>query len=93
MKQHTTQLNLAQLIAITICSAILLSEPKFATVVAIFVGFTMAFSMGSAMAMGHYYSSRGIEKISDNHASLLGTHFGGMFCYLIMICKAFEYIR
>jgi hypothetical protein len=49
--------------------------------------------MASALAVGHYYSSRNIEKLSSRHGSLLGTHFGGMLCYLVMISEAFKYIR
>ncbi|KPJ91159.1 MAG: hypothetical protein AMJ53_12235 [Gammaproteobacteria bacterium SG8_11] len=91
--QSSINYSVAQLIAILVSAAALLTQPHLAQLVVLFISFSMAFSMGCALSVGYYYSSRGIEKISRDHACLLGTQFGGILCYLIMICKAFEHIR
>ena len=91
--QPATTHCLAQLTAVSVSAAILITEPQLTQIVVVFVSFTMAFCMGSAMAVGYYYSSRGIETLTRQHASLLGTQFGGILCYLIMICEAFDHIH
>jgi len=91
--QIATAHGAGQLTAILVSAAILYAQPHMAQIVVLFISFSMAFSMGCAMSVGYYYSSRGIEKLSPSHASLLGTQFGGILCYLIMICKAFEHIH
>lgn len=85
--------GMGQLTTILLSAATLIAEPRLAPIVVLFVSFTMAFSMGCAMTVGYYYSSHGIEKLSRHHAALLGTQFGGILCYIIMICKAFEHIH
>lgn len=92
MKNATTY-GMGQLTTIFLSAAILMTEPRLAQIVVLFVSFTMAFSMGCAITVGYYYSSRGIEKLSRHHAALLGTQFGGILCYLVMICKAYEHIH
>jgi len=93
MQKHYAQLGLIQLAAIATCAFILIFRPGLALLVVVAVGVSLAISMASAIAVGHYYSSNNIEKLSDQHAALLGTHFGGMLCYLIMISEAFNYIH
>jgi hypothetical protein len=93
MQNHSVQLGLIQLFAILGCALILIAQPQLALAVVVVVSVSLAFSMASAIAVGHYYSSKNIEKLSNQHASLLGTHFGGMLCYLIMIGEAFKYLR
>jgi len=93
MQSHCAQLGLIQLAAIMGCASILIFQPELAVLVAVVVGVSLAISMASAMAVGHYYSANNIEKLSDRHASLLGTHFGGMLCYLIVISETFKYLR
>ena len=68
-------------------------QPNLAAIVALYAGFSMAYSMGSAMVVGYFYSANGIEKISTRDATLLATHFGSMMCNLVMISKAFDYIH
>jgi hypothetical protein len=92
MQIHFTKFGQIQLAAISACAFMLLCQPALAFLVAAVVGVSLAFSMASAMAVGHYYSSKNIEKLSRQHGSLLGTHFGGMLCYLVMISEAFKYI-
>jgi hypothetical protein len=91
--QTATAHGAGHLTAIVIGASILITEPRLAQVVMLFISFSMAFSVGCAMAVGYYYSSRGIEKLIPSHAALLGTHFGGILCYLIMICRAYEHIH
>lgn len=93
MQNHSAQFTKIQLAAIIFCAFVLISRPQLASLIAVFVGLSLAFSMGSAMAVGHYYSSKNIEKLSRQHATLLATHFGGLLCNLIMINEAFNYIR
>lgn len=83
----------AQLVAISVGTAALITQPQLAHIVVLFCSFTMAYSMGCAMSVGYYYSSQGIEKLTRRHASLLATQFGAILCYLIMICKAYEHIH
>ncbi|MCG6970171.1 MAG: hypothetical protein LJE85_10430 [Gammaproteobacteria bacterium] len=91
--QTATTHGVGQLIAILLSAAMLIAEPRWVHIVVLFNSFNMAVSMGCAMTVGYYCSSRGIEKLSHHHASLLGTHFGGILCNIIIICKAFELIR
>ncbi len=93
IKANSTLLSKVQLVSITIGSIILMYQPNLAAIVALYGGLSMAYSMGSAMVVGHYYSANGIEKISAKDARLLATHFGGMMCNLVMISKAFDYIH
>lgn len=93
MPQHPTHLSLAQLTVIMVSTMVMISHPDMALMVAVFVGSIMAFSMASAVAVGYHYSSHQIEELSNQHASLLGTHFGGILCYLIMLNHAFEHIH
>lgn len=92
-QEATAELGLAQLTAVATNAIILLLQPQFAMAVVLFLGLMMALSMGSAMAVGYHYSSKGIEQLSQTHASQLGTHFGGILCYLVMIGQAFDYLR
>ncbi|WP_455212784.1 hypothetical protein [Kaarinaea lacus] len=91
--QTATIHGAGQLTAILLSAVILIAQPHWAQMVVLLISFSMAFSMGCAMSVGYYYSSRGIETLSRSHASLLGTQFGGILCYLIMICQAFEHIH
>jgi hypothetical protein len=91
--QTATVHGAGQLTAIILSATILIAQPHWAQIVVLFISYSMAFSMGCAMVVGYYYSSRGIERLSRGHASLLGTQFGGILCYLIMISKAFEHIH
>jgi hypothetical protein len=92
MPNRCAQLGSLQLAAIMVCAAILIFQPKLALMVVMIVGVSLALSMASALAVGHFYSSKNIEKLSSQHASLLGMHFGGMLCYLIVIREAFRCI-
>jgi hypothetical protein len=93
MELHPLQLSLAQLAAIIFSTATLIAQPQLAIAVAMFAGTVLAFSMASSLAIGHYYSREQEESISSSHAAQLGIHFGGMVCYVVMICEAFKHIH
>ena len=91
--QPATFHNAGQFAAVALASSMLLADPRWAQLVVLIISFSMAFTMSCAMAVGYYYSSHGIEKLSRQHAALLGTQFGGILCYLVMICQAYELIH
>ena len=91
--QASTVHSAGQLAALILTTLILMTQPALAQLVVLLVSFSMALAMGCAMAVGYYYSSRGIEKLSRPHASLLGTLFGGILCYLVLICQASQFIH
>lgn len=93
MKSQTLQLNLSQLAAIIAATGMLIIRPEFAVAVALFTGSIIALTMASSLLLGWYYSSNQINKLSEPHANMLGTYFGGLACYLVVICEAFKYLR
>lgn len=92
MKTITTY-SAGQMTTVFLSAALLMTDPGMAQLVVLFISFTMAYTMGCALTVGYYYSSRGIEKLSRKHACLLGTQLGGIVCYIIVICAAYEQIH
>jgi len=90
--EYSLQIGLAQMAALIFSTGTLISRPGSAMFIVIFVGVTMAFSIASAMALGQRHGNKEIEELPRNQARLLGTHFGGMLCYLVTIVEAFRFI-
>jgi hypothetical protein len=90
--ENSIQLGLAQLAALVFASATLIAAPNLAIGVAVFIGITLSFSIASTLALGQASNEVEDDEVPPLQFKLLGIHFGGMLCYLVLMIEAFRFI-
>lgn len=90
--EHSIQLGLGQLAALVFATGTLIAAPNFAIGVAVFIGITLSFSIASTLALGQSSNEFEDDEVPAIQFKLLGIHFGGMLCYLVLMVEAFRFI-
>jgi hypothetical protein len=93
MEFNSFQLNATQLVALVLSAALLMVRPEMAILVALFAGLNLSFSMSAMIAISQRYRGATISELPVKSATILGTHFGGILCYLVLIAEAFNLMR
>ena len=90
MKEQTIQVALAQLAMLIFTSMALVSQPKPTIRIAILLLLSLSFSLGTALALIIKLYNKKMEEFEQHHAAKLGTHVGGVICYMIMLSLALD---
>ncbi len=93
METNAFQLNVTQLVALLLSAALLVVRPEVAGLVALFAGISLSFSMSAMLVISQRYRGATIAELPAQSAHVLGTHFGGILCYLVLIAEAFNIMR
>jgi hypothetical protein len=92
MNMESLQLGLAQFATLVFSTATLISQPQLAAVVLLIVGLTFSFSLGCCAAIGFLCLKHGLNISVTNYGALLGTHLGGLICYIVTFAQAAAYV-
>lgn len=87
MNNYTVQLMLTQLAILLFAAMVIVAplQPQFVFSVALLLGFSLSFSIGSSMALADKIRRAEEVEIKQQHTASLGTHIGGAICYVVML--------
>ena len=91
-KIASLQLAMAQSATLVFSTTTLLSQPQLSAVVLIIIGLTIAFSLGCCAAISVLFLLHPRYASAANYGALLGTHMGGILCYLVTFDQAAAYV-
>ena len=93
MNAQAFQVALAQLAMLIFSTMVVVSQPKLAYVIAIILGLTLSYSVGTAAALADKLHKSAPEENKQEHTAILGTHLGGAICYIVLLEELMDKIQ